>query len=553
MKNQAFDLLLLATSLSQLKDQARVITLFIEGMNNIFPELKFNWTVYNTSELNNSIEVCTRQETYGFINYTAEAQLEETSWALIHNSSQMLGVILEKLKQEQVLIEQNKALEALASERALLTDKLELRVAARTADLESANVNLAVSRLAALDMMAKAVEARQRAEASMVALQHEVTERKQAEEALLVSQQRLALHIQQTPLAVIEWDLEGHVLEWNASATRIFGYARAEAIGQHWAFIVPEIIQGQVYSLWDSIVKQQGGSHYSNQNRTKNGQIIVCDWFNTPLIDSNGISFGVASQVMDITERIQAIDEIYRLNDELEQRVVERTAQFEMANKELESFSYSVSHDLRAPLRAIDGFVHIIEDDYIESLPAEGARLLGIVRANARRMEQLIDDLLRFSQMGRQALSKQSIQPADLVQEALENLRHEREGRQVEIAVGELPDCEGDPLLLLQVWVNLLSNAIKYTRKRAIARIEVSGQVNKNGEKIYCVKDNGVGFDMRFASKLFGVFQRFHRADEFEGTGVGLALAQRIIQRHGGRIWADSEPEVGTTFYFSLP
>lgn len=239
------------------------------------------------------------------------------------------------------------------------------------------------------------------------------------------------------------------------------------------------------------------------------------------------------------------------LNAELERRVQERTARLETANKELEAFSYSVSHDLRAPLRAIDGFSRILLEDYAPQLAPEIQRFLDLVRDNTRQMGQLIDDLLTFSRLGRQPVQKHLVAPADLVRQALEGLRAERAGRQVEISIGDLPSCEADPALLRQVWLNLLANALKYTRQREAAVIEVGGR-EVDGEIVYFVKDNGVGFEMQYADKIFGVFQRLHRAEEYEGTGVGLATVQRIIHRHGGRVWAEAELNKGATFYFTI-
>ncbi|MGH8544697.1 MAG: sensor histidine kinase, partial [Gammaproteobacteria bacterium] len=248
-----------------------------------------------------------------------------------------------------------------------------------------------------------------------------------------------------------------------------------------------------------------------------------------------------------ITERRQTEREVKRLNRDLTRRSLEAEA----ANKELEAFSYSVSHDLRAPLRAIDGFSRILLDEHASTLSAEAQRFLGLVRENAVNMGRLIDDLLTFSRLSRQPLKKQSVVMADLARQVLDELKHEQNGRRADVAFADLPPCHGDPRSLKQVFVNLLSNAFKYTRKREIARIEV-GYERTNGEDAYFVKDNGVGFDMRYSDKLFGVFQRLHRAEEYEGTGVGLAIVQRVIHRHGGRIWAEASPDKGATFYFTV-
>ncbi len=251
-------------------------------------------------------------------------------------------------------------------------------------------------------------------------------------------------------------------------------------------------------------------------------------------------------------QRRQAAEEIRRLNVELERRVAERTAELESANKELEAFSYSVSHDLRAPLRHVEGFVEILLATKAPLLDEEARRYLDTIADAARHMGRLIDDLLAFSRTARAELVKSTVSLPELVQSVISELRQETEGRDVEWVVGRLPDVEADPSLLRQVFINLWGNALKYTRKRAKARIEVGSRVEP-AEHIIFVRDNGVGFDMRYAHKLFGVFQRLHRAADFEGTGVGLANVRRVITRHAGRTWAEAKPEKGATFYFTLP
>ena len=251
------------------------------------------------------------------------------------------------------------------------------------------------------------------------------------------------------------------------------------------------------------------------------------------------------------TRRKPAEEQLRRLNWELEQRVRERTMELEAANRELEAFSYSVSHDLRAPLRAIDGFSRILVEDFGEQLPPTAQRYLGLVRSGTRQMGQLVDDLLAFARLSRQPLRKQPIATAELVRQCLNELREAQQGRRLQIGVGDLPSCHADPALLKQVWTNLLSNALKYTRARNPAVIAIDAQRSK-GECVFFVKDNGVGFDMQYADKLFGVFQRLHRAEEYDGTGVGLAIVQRVVHRHGGLVWAEAAPDKGATFYFTL-
>ncbi|MBI3919314.1 MAG: PAS domain S-box protein [Betaproteobacteria bacterium] len=259
----------------------------------------------------------------------------------------------------------------------------------------------------------------------------------------------------------------------------------------------------------------------------------------------------VTGSFQDITDRKRAEDEIRALNATLERRVAERTAELEAANKELESFSYSVSHDLRAPLRALDGYSRMLEEDYGDKLDEEGRRLLGVVRDSSQNMGALIDDLLAFSRLGRKAITAIEVDMNALVREVLNELRPVAGESAQRCVIEPLPAAWCDRALLRQVWVNLLSNAFKFAGKREQPVIKVAG--HHAGENVYSVSDNGAGFDMQYYDKLFGVFQRLHSNDEFPGTGAGLAIVRRVVTRHGGRVWAEGKVNEGATFYFALP
>jgi len=336
---------------------------------------------------------------------------------------------------------------------------------------------------------------------------------------------------------------DGYFKLINPAFTHTLGWSAEEILGRPFLdFVHPDDRAATLREVERQITTGQNTFEFENRYLHQDGSWRVLSWKSVP--QPGGMMYAVAR---DITERREAEEQIQKLNEELKQRA----DLLEMANKELEAFSYSVSHDLRAPLRAVDGFSQAVLEDYGPQLPEEGRRYLQTIREGAQRMGALIDDLLTFSRLSRTPLKKQEVNTGKLVRHILEELNSRREGRQVGIQIGDLPACQGDPALLKQVWINLISNALKYTRRRETAVIEIGCKLEQD-ENVYFVRDNGAGFDMRYAHKLFGVFQRLHRADEFEGTGVGLAIVQRIIHRHGGRVWADAAPDRGATFYFTL-
>jgi two-component system, sensor histidine kinase and response regulator len=256
--------------------------------------------------------------------------------------------------------------------------------------------------------------------------------------------------------------------------------------------------------------------------------------------------------ILPVIARALNVQRLRRENAELHAREKQRSAELAAAYHDLEAFSYSISHDLRAPLRSMDGFAGILESDFAEQLGDEGRRILGIIRAGSQKMDELIVSLLEFSRAGRSALQFDRVDMTMLADAAAREVRTLYPSPEPQIDIGELPPVQADPVVIRQVWCNLIGNALKYSAKRATPKISVSGRID-NGEAIYQVEDNGAGFDMRYADKLFGVFQRLHRSEEFSGTGVGLAIVHRIIARHGGRIWAKGSPDAGACFQFALP
>ncbi|HEY6752769.1 MAG TPA: PAS domain S-box protein [Rubrobacteraceae bacterium] len=379
----------------------------------------------------------------------------------------------------------------------------------------------------------------------------DITERKQTEEV----RSRLAAIVDSSDDAIIGKTLEGIITSWNRGAEKVYGYSAEEAAGRPISMLVPAYLPDEIPEILKRISLGEGIDQYETVRVTKGGRRLDVSLTISPIKDSEGNIVGASTIARDITERKQAEEEIRILNEQLEQRVRQRTAQLEEANKELESFSYSVSHDLRAPLRHIGGFAELLQKKAASTLDEAGQRYLETILDSTKHAGALIDNLLTFSRMGRAEMRFTIVDMDQLAREAMSDMRLETQ-RDISWKMGELPEVRGDPSMLRLVLQNLLSNAVKYTRNRDEAVIEVGTTSNgdDNGdEAVFFVSDNGVGFDMQYVDKLFGVFQRLHQAEEFEGTGIGLANVQRIVNRHGGRTWAEGSVGSGATFYFSLP
>jgi PAS domain S-box-containing protein len=469
----------------------------------------------------------------------------------------------------------------------------------------------------------------------------DITERRQAETVSI----RLAAIVESSDDAIIGKDLNSIINSWNKGAEKIFGYAAGEMMGTSLLRLIPAGRHEEENQILEKIKRGESVEHFETRRQTKDGRLIDVSVTVSPIKDADGKVIGVSKVARDITERKAAEEKIRQLNVELERRVVERTAQLQTANEELEAFSYSVSHDLRAPLRHVMGFVDLLRKDLPReidervatgvaaalisrgepcgassglprgitsaqpptdsersiprgvppglahtptpqaggpSLSEESLRHLTVISQSAKRMGDLIDDLLTFSRVGRAELHKTEIHLDELVREALGDFQAETKGRNIAWNIHPLPAVRADRALLRMALVNLISNAVKFTGlrpgeayapegARAEAKIEIgvmekwsNGAVastqNSNTPKlqdsntpVFFIRDNGAGFDPQYADKLFGVFQRLHSQDEFEGTGIGLANVQRIIHRHGGRTWAEGVVDGGATFYFSIP
>ncbi len=404
----------------------------------------------------------------------------------------------------------------------------------------------------------------------------DITERKRVEERVHQLNDELELRIRERSLELLEseqrfrlmvdnlreyciffLDSQGLITDWTDSAQRMEGYSPTEMLGRHYSLLFGRDQPGKAMENANQMMRlaaSRGQHELQSWHHRKDGTEYWSHSLLIALRDDQGELKGFAKINRDMTDAKRLDDLMRNINDELENRVADRTEQLLAANKDLESFSYSVSHDLRSPLRHISSFVSLLEEHLTGQLDDTAQKYLSTIGGSARHMSQLIDGLLAFSRLGRSAVNLTAVDFTLLVDAVVSQLAHDTQGRVVDWVIApDLPVVQGDALLLREVWANLLGNAFKYTRPRERARIEVGWSVDPAVGYTFSVRDNGVGFDTKYASKLFGVFQRLHRASEFEGTGIGLALTRRILERHGGSIWAESQVGQGSVFHFSLP
>jgi hypothetical protein len=388
-------------------------------------------------------------------------------------------------------------------------------------------------------------------------LSHQARELRLSREALAAQSRTLQSVLDSIADGLIATDAQGNFVLWNPAADRILGQGKADVPpsewAQHYRVYLPDrtiLYPAEELPLARALRGLQVESEMFVQREDGAGGAWI-EASAQPLRDENKTLCGAVVAFRDITRRVLSDRAIRELNSKLEQRVTERTAELIALNQELEAFSYSVSHDLRAPLRHISGFVRILQEDFAAALDPVAQSYVRRIEAGAQNMTRLVDEMLNLSRLGRQALNFKPTALNDLVDEVISLLDPEIAGRQVEWKIAALSPAECDPTLMKQVFQNLISNALKYSRPRLETVIEI-GEMPGDGMRTIFVRDNGVGFDMKYADKLFGVFQRLHKGEEFEGTGVGLATAARIVQKHGGRIWAEAEKDCGATFYFTL-
>jgi signal transduction histidine kinase len=382
----------------------------------------------------------------------------------------------------------------------------------------------------------------------------DITERRNAEEEIHRLSERISTATRAAQLGIWDWDVENNKLVWDDQMYQLYGLKKEVFSVAYDAWLRGLHPDDRAFSQEASEMALRKEKDYDTEFRVvwPDGSLHVLKAKGDVFLNDEGKPVRMTGVNYDITEIRSITEKIKKLNEELEIRVKERTSQLEASNKELEAFSYSVSHDLRSPLRHINGFAEILTKQYSENLPDEARNYINTIVGSAKKMGILIDDLLSFSRAGRAELKKSLVKMNLIVDDAVLHLKPSFSDRKVELSISSLPEVYGDYNLLRMVWINLLDNALKYSLPREVAEIRI-GYKEEENEFVFYTQDNGVGFDMKYAQKLFGVFQRLHSSAQFDGTGIGLANVQRIILRHGGRTWAEAETDKGATFYFSIP
>ena len=492
-KTKSLELFLLMLNLSQISRRERIVEVFLGAMAEIWPGAVFSHRTARPDSAGVFSEIADSGSAFGFIEADGFAGSPDEDGELFQNAVAMLGVILKKNEQDSLLVDEKLHLEKLVKEK--------LRM-------------------------------------------------------IRESEERFRGLVEHASDMVYTLTPEGVVTYMSPNWLELMGEPASEALGKSFeAYVHPEDL-GACHAFLERVLG--GGERLASVDyriRHRDGSIRWHSSRGSALRDRDGNASAYVGIARDITD-LKRAEEAFREQNErftadLERLVAERTAQLEATNLELDAFAYSVSHDLRAPLRAIGGFSRMLVEDFGAALGGEGARLCSVISDNAADMGKLIDDLLAFSRLGREAMAMSAVDMESLARSAFLEVTTEESRRRIDFDVGPLPPAMADPRLVRLVWTNLLANAVKFTAGRGRPAVDV-GSESRDGETVYSVRDNGVGFDMERSGRLFGVFQRLHGENEFEGTGVGLAIVQRIVKRHGGRVWAESRVGDGATFRFSL-
>jgi PAS domain S-box-containing protein len=611
--SRALDLLLLMINLSQFSSKEKIIRVFTEALEEIWQDIKVVYVSDIEGPNNCCVEVSSGNANFGYLKIERLYEYENADQDLLSNAASILAIILNNNEQNRLLANDKLHLQLLIDEhiKAIRESEEKFRAVFERSvigkSITSINGGIKINdafckmvgyseaeingkrwqELTHPDDLERDVEifhsilrgekesarwekrfihkngnivwadissilqkdANSNPQYFITSIQ-DITDRKNAEAALKESENKFRSIFENNASAISIINTDTTISMVNDAYCQISGYTKDEVVGMSWTAQIPpgDLERLQAYNRKRLKNPAAAPDKYEFTFYKKNGELRHALMSVSMMMGNRQI----VCSFTDITERRKAEQEVHHLNAELERRVMERTAELESSVKELEAFTYSVSHDLRSPLRHISGYIDLLNNKFSELLPDAGKRYLEIVSDSTRQMGALIDDLLQFSRTGRQEMFHSDLDMNELLQEAKKSLDHEIPGRNIEWIMSPLPHVVGDRNLLRLVWINLLSNAVKFTRLKKKAKIE-TGYREENSEYLFFVRDNGAGFDMNYVHKLFGVFQRLHPYDEYEGTGIGLANVQRIISKHKGRIWAEAKVNKGATFYFTLP